>query len=165
MFEGQAEMVVMDGKEGQLGIVKGHSPLLAILKPGPVRMIAGDNEEVFFTEGGFAEVQPENITILVDSAQRADDLDEAKILKAKEWLGLKSKPILDTLNVLKKIERISEIKDKNSFKFDIEVDGGINFSNFKEVLKAGANVLVSGTTIFKENNGDIKKNIEFLKSI
>jgi len=84
LFEGQAEMVVMDGKEGQLGIVKGHSPLLAILKPGPVRMITEDNEEVFFTEGGFAEVQPENITILVDSAQRADDLDEAKILKAKE---------------------------------------------------------------------------------
>ncbi len=68
-------------------------------------------------------------------------------------------------DVLKKIERLSEIKDKNSFKFDIEVDGGINFSNFKEVLKAGANVLVSGTTIFKENNGDIKKNINFLKTI
>ena len=84
LFEGQAEMVVMDGKDGQLGIVKGHSPLLAILKPGPVRMITEDNEEVFFTEGGFAEVQPDNITILVDSAQRADDLDEAKILKAKE---------------------------------------------------------------------------------
>jgi F-type H+-transporting ATPase subunit epsilon len=84
LFEGQAEMVVMDGKEGQLGIVKGHSPLLAILKPGPVRMISSDTEEIFFTEGGFAEVQPDSITILVDSAQRADDLDEAKILKAKE---------------------------------------------------------------------------------
>ena len=84
LFEGQAEMVVMDGKEGQLGIVKGHSPLLAILKPGPVRMISSDTEEIFFTEGGFAEVQPDSITNLVDSAQRADDLDEAKILKAKE---------------------------------------------------------------------------------
>ena len=68
-------------------------------------------------------------------------------------------------DVLKKIEKISEIKDKENFKFDIEVDGGINFSNFKEVLEAGANVLVSGTTIFKENNGDIKKNINFLKTI
>ena len=84
LFEGKAEMVVMDGQEGQLGIVKGHSPLLAILKPGPVRMITSEKEEVFFTEGGFAEVQPESITILVDAAQRADDLDEAKILKAKE---------------------------------------------------------------------------------
>ena len=84
LYEGQANMVVMDGKDGQLGIVKGHSPLLAILKPGAVRMIRGDNEEVFFTNGGFAEVQPNNITILVDSAQRADDLDEAKALKAQE---------------------------------------------------------------------------------
>ena len=84
MFEGQAKMVVMDGQEGQLGVVKGHSPLLAVLKPGPVRMITDDGEEVFFTNGGFAEVQPESITILVDSAERADDLDEAKIIKAKE---------------------------------------------------------------------------------
>ena len=68
-------------------------------------------------------------------------------------------------DVLKKIEKISEIKHKKNFQFDIEVDGGINFSNFKEVLEAGANVLVSGTTIFKENNGDIKKNINFLKTI
>ena len=82
LFEGEAKMVVMDGQEGQLGIVKGHSPLLAVLKPGPVRMIQEEGEEVFFTNGGFAEVQPENITILVDSAVRADDLDESKILKA-----------------------------------------------------------------------------------
>ena len=68
-------------------------------------------------------------------------------------------------DVLKKIEKISEIKNKENFQFDVEVDGGINFSNFKEVLEAGANVLVSGTTIFKENNGDIKKNINFLKNI
>ena len=67
-------------------------------------------------------------------------------------------------DILKKIERINEIKNERKFKFDIEVDGGINFSNFRDVLKAGANVLVSGTTIFKENNGDIKKNINFLKS-
>ena len=84
LFEGEAKMVVMDGQEGQLGNVKGHSPLLAVLKPGPVRMIQEEGEEVFFTNGGFAEVQPENITILVDSAVRADDLDESKILKAKE---------------------------------------------------------------------------------
>ena len=67
-------------------------------------------------------------------------------------------------DVLIKIERINEIRNKRKFEFDIEVDGGINFSNFRDVLKAGANVLVSGTTIFKENNGDIKKNINFLKS-
>ena len=67
-------------------------------------------------------------------------------------------------DVLNKIEKINEIRNKKNFEFDIEVDGGINFSNFRDVLKAGANVLVSGTTIFRENDGDIKKNINFLKS-
>ena len=65
---------------------------------------------------------------------------------------------------IKKIKDLKEIKDKNSYNFDIEVDGGINFLNSKDVINAGANILVSGTTIFKENNGDIKKNIEKLKS-
>ena len=65
---------------------------------------------------------------------------------------------------IKKIKNLKEIKDKNNYSFDIEVDGGINFSNSKDVIKAGANILVSGTTIFKENNGDIRKNIEKLKS-
>ena len=68
-------------------------------------------------------------------------------------------------DVLKKIKSLKNLKDKKKLNFDIEVDGGINFSNFKSVIDAGANVLVSGTTIFKENDGDIKKNIDFLKSI
>ena len=66
-------------------------------------------------------------------------------------------------STIEKIKSIKYIKEKNKYNFDIEVDGGINFSNFKEVINAGANILVSGTTIFKENNGDIKKNIETLK--
>ena len=66
---------------------------------------------------------------------------------------------------IKKIKDLKLIKDKNNFSFDIEVDGGINFSNSKDIINAGANILVSGTTIFKENNGDIKKNIETLKSV
>ena len=67
--------------------------------------------------------------------------------------------------VISKIKEIKKIKEENNYNYDIEVDGGINFSNSKDVLNAGANILVSGTTIFKENNGDIKKNIEKLKSI
>ena len=67
--------------------------------------------------------------------------------------------------VLSKIEDLKKIKINNKLNFDIEVDGGINFSNCKQVIKAGANILVSGTTIFKENNGDLKKNIEFLKTV
>jgi len=65
--------------------------------------------------------------------------------------------------VVEKIENLRKIKKDKSFNFDIEVDGGINFENNKIVIKAGANILVSGTTIFKENNGNIKKNIDFLK--
>ena len=67
--------------------------------------------------------------------------------------------------VIKKIEELNKIKIEKNLKYDIEVDGGINFSNSKIVLNAGANILVSGTTIFKENNGDIKKNIDSLKLI
>jgi len=66
--------------------------------------------------------------------------------------------------VLKKIKDLHEIKKNKNFNFDIEVDGGINFDNSKIVKDAGANILVSGTTIFKENKGDIKKNIDSLRS-
>ena len=67
--------------------------------------------------------------------------------------------------VVDKIKQLKSIKEKSNLKFDIEVDGGINFDNSKLVVKAGANILVSGTTIFKNNDGNIKKNIETLKSI
>ena len=66
--------------------------------------------------------------------------------------------------VLDKVKRLKEIQEKQKLDFDIEIDGGINFDNSKKVIEAGANILVSGTTIFKSNDGDIKKNIELLKS-
>jgi len=66
--------------------------------------------------------------------------------------------------VINKIKELKNIKKKQNIEFDIEVDGGINFDNSKLVIAAGANILVSGTAIFKNNNGDIKKNIETLKS-
>jgi len=68
-------------------------------------------------------------------------------------------------DVLKKIRDLNKIKNKENLNFDIEVDGGINFDNSKLAIEAGANILVSGTTIFKNNNGDMKKNIEQLRSI
>ena len=67
--------------------------------------------------------------------------------------------------VINKIKELNNIKIKKNLKFDIEVDGGIDFNNAKLVADAGANILVSGTTIFKNNNGDIKKNIETLRLI
>ena len=66
--------------------------------------------------------------------------------------------------IIKKIKDLNNIKKDKNLNFDIEVDGGINFSNAKKVLDAGASILVSGTTIFKENNGDIEKNIKTLRT-
>ena len=66
-------------------------------------------------------------------------------------------------NVLNKIKELKKIKDEKNLNFDIEVDGGINFDNSKLVIEAGANILVSGTTIFKNNKGYLKKNIDTLK--
>tara|TARA_A100001011_G_scaffold393085_1_gene482076 strand:+ start:19 stop:678 length:660 start_codon:yes stop_codon:yes gene_type:complete len=67
--------------------------------------------------------------------------------------------------VLTKIKELKKLQNEKGLNFDIEIDGGINFENSKEAIEAGANILVSGTTIFKSNNGDIKKNIELLKSV
>ncbi len=66
--------------------------------------------------------------------------------------------------VLEKVKELKKIKDQEKLNFDIEIDGGINFDNCNLAIEAGANILVSGTTIFKENNGNIKKNIDLFKS-
>ena len=68
-----------------------------------------------------------------------------------------------TPEVLDKIKELKKIQSKNNLNFDIEIDGGINFDNCQSAIEAGANILVSGTTVFKSNNGDIKKNINLLK--
>ena len=65
--------------------------------------------------------------------------------------------------VLEKIKELKKIQTEKNIDFDIEIDGGINFENCRMAIEAGANILVSGTTIFKSNNGDIKKNINLLK--
>ena len=66
--------------------------------------------------------------------------------------------------ILKKIDELNQLRTKNNFNYKIEVDGGIDFTNSKKTIEAGADILVSGTTIFKENNGDLKKNIEILRN-
>ncbi|MFT6115803.1 MAG: F-type H+-transporting ATPase subunit epsilon [Candidatus Azotimanducaceae bacterium] len=84
IFSGMVEMVVASGTEGELGIFPGHTPLLSGVKPGPVRLrLEGGKEEIFFASGGYIEVQPTAVTILADTAIRADDIDEAAALEAK----------------------------------------------------------------------------------
>lgn len=85
IFSGQVEMVVASGTIGELGIFPGHTPLLTGVKPGAIRLkLEGGEEQIFFASGGFIEVQPNAITILADTALRADDLDEAAAKAAQE---------------------------------------------------------------------------------
>ena len=85
IFSGLVEMVVANGAHGELGVLPGHAALLTPLRPGPIRIIKqGGKEEVFYSSGGTLEVQPNIITILSDTAVRANDLDEMKALEAKE---------------------------------------------------------------------------------
>ena len=67
--------------------------------------------------------------------------------------------------VLNKVKELVDIRKEKNLNFDIEIDGGINFENSKLAIEAGVNILVSGTTIFKSNDGDIKKNIDLLRSL
>ena len=131
--------------------------------------------------------------IITIHPEATDNLKESilKIKELKKRVGVSLNPetsvdvILDNLNqidlvlvmsvnpgfggqkfmpeVLNKIKKLKKIQQEKKLNFDIEIDGGINFENSKIAIEAGANILVSGTTVFKSNNGDIKKNIELLK--
>jgi F-type H+-transporting ATPase subunit epsilon len=84
IYSGEATMIYATGSLGELGIAPGHTPLLTGLAPGPVRVQNGSEEEAFFCSGGFLEIQPDLVTVLSDTAERADNLDESEVLKAKE---------------------------------------------------------------------------------
>jgi len=85
IFHGEAKMVIATGEAGELGIAPRHAPLITRLKPGQVRVIMENGEEQFFyVSGGILEVQPNVVTVLADTALRANDLDEAAARRAKE---------------------------------------------------------------------------------
>ena len=85
IYSGDAAMIFATGTVGELGISPRHAPLITQLKPGPVRVQQPDGEEIFFfVGGGILEVQPHIVTVLADTAVRADDLDEAAAVRAKE---------------------------------------------------------------------------------
>ena len=99
-----------------------------------------------------------NINVILDQLDKID-----LVLIMSVFPGFGGQKFIP--EVISKIVELNRIKTEKKLNFDIEVDGGINFTNYKSVIEAGANILVSGTTIFKENNGDIKKNIDFLRVI
>jgi len=85
IFSGEAEMVYAPAVMGEVGIAPRHTPLISPLKPGEVRLdMGGGKEEFFFISGGILEVQPHLVTVLSDTAIRADDLDEAAALEARK---------------------------------------------------------------------------------
>ncbi|MEE4218546.1 MAG: F0F1 ATP synthase subunit epsilon [Xanthomonadales bacterium] len=85
IFSGEASMIFATGTVGELGISPRHAPLITRLKPGPVRVQQpGGEEAFFFVGGGILEVMPHLVTVLADTAVRADDLDEAAAIRAKE---------------------------------------------------------------------------------
>ncbi len=85
IFSGLAEMVFAPAIMGEMGIAPRHTPLITQLAPGEVRLkLPNGEEQSFYVSGGMLEVQPHVVTVLSDTAMRAEDLDEAAVLKAKE---------------------------------------------------------------------------------
>ncbi|MDR1368200.1 MAG: F0F1 ATP synthase subunit epsilon [Candidatus Accumulibacter sp.] len=86
IFSGEASFAVFPGEMGELGIFPRHAPLLALIKPGSIRLHVPGTEELesIYVSGGILEVQPTLITLLTDTAVRADDLDEAKAIEAQK---------------------------------------------------------------------------------
>ncbi len=85
MYSGQAELITAPALEGEVGIMPGHSQMLCILQPGLIRVkVPGElDEQTIYVSGGILEVQPDVVTVLSDSAERARDLDESRALAAK----------------------------------------------------------------------------------
>lgn len=123
IYSGQISMLIARGAGGELGILPGHAPLITLLQPGAIRVqLAGGQEEIVYVSGGVLEVQPNVITVLADTAIRADNLDEAAILEARkqaEQLLANQKSELDAAAALTalaetaaQLETIRKIKNR-----------------------------------------------------
>ncbi|WP_169393268.1 MULTISPECIES: F0F1 ATP synthase subunit epsilon [Psychrobacter] len=85
LFSGEITMLIATGSEGEVGVLAGHTPLITLLKPGAMRVQkANGEEEVIYVSGGVLEVQPKMVTVLADTAVRAHNLDESKIIEARK---------------------------------------------------------------------------------
>lgn len=84
IYSGEISMLIATGAEGEVGILPGHIPFITLLKPGTMQIkTSTGNDEMVYVSGGVLEVQPHLVTVLADTAVRANDLDEAKILEAR----------------------------------------------------------------------------------
>jgi len=84
VFEGDVDIVVAPGEDGEMGILPHHAPLLTTLKPGVLKVRTGTHEDVFAISGGVMEVQPALVTVLADAAERADEIDISRAEEARQ---------------------------------------------------------------------------------
>ena len=84
LFEGDVSMVTAPGIDGEMGVLKNHTPLLSLLKPGEVIAKTADGDKSFYVSGGVLEVQPNEVMVLCDVSMRSDELDEQKALDAQK---------------------------------------------------------------------------------
>ena len=110
IYSGQVTMLIAKGAGGELGILPGHAPLVTLLQPGPIRVqLENGTEEIVYVSGGVLEVQPHVVTVLADTAIRADNLDEAAIVEARkhaEQLLANQKSDLDSAAALLRLQKL-----------------------------------------------------------
>lgn len=125
IFSGVVEMLVATAELGELGISPGHAPLLTILKPGEIRVhLPGGKQEIYYISGGMLEVQPYYVTVLADTVERADNLDEAAALAAKaraeEAIANKSADFDYSMAATELAQAIAQIRAIQKFKKEIK---------------------------------------------
>jgi len=110
LFSGEVEFIIATGEGGELGIFPGHTALLTKLKPGQIRtkLNSTHQEELFYISGGILEVQPSGVTVLADSAVRAEDLDEAAAMAAQEHAEKMVKEATSTLEYGAALQELAE---------------------------------------------------------
>ena len=191
--EGGADMIHVDVMDGHFvpNLTIGPPVIKALRKKCSIKfdvhlMISPVHKYI----GAYADAGADIITIHPEATENLEEsISKIKSLDKKVGISLNPESKLDLITnyfekidlvlimsvnpgfggqkfmpeVLDKVKQLKEIKSKKNMDFDIEIDGGINFDNCQSAIEAGANILVSGTTVFKSNNGDIKKNINLLR--
>ena len=121
IYSGEISMLIATGVEGEVGILPGHIPFITLLKPGTMQIkTSNGNDEMVYVSGGVLEVQPHLVTVLADTAVRANDLDEAKILEARrhaEQTLQNQKADIDTSAALAALaESLAQLQTLQKFK-------------------------------------------------
>ena len=134
IYSGAVTMLIAKGAGGELGILPGHAPLVTLLQPGPIRvLLENGTEEIVYVSGGVLEVQPHVVTVLADTAIRADNLDEAAILEARKMLNncLQTKRVIWT----QLLRWLPWQKPLHSLKLSVKSKTALNKTRF-EIEKA-----------------------------